>query len=151
VGGTLLVLALAWTAACAREPERATPAAMVAAADALDAAYVAAFNRGDIDAIDALYWNSGETISFPSDVMEARGIGAIREANARAVASARGAQLTIVEAHNLPVGDAVVGWGRWRLTPPGGATPVEGRYTDVKAERGGRWVYILDHASVPER
>ena len=55
----------------------------------------------------------------------ARGIGAIREANARAVASARGAQLTIVEAHNLPVGDAVVGWGRWRLTPPGGvvATP----------------------------
>jgi len=26
---------------------------------------------------------------------------------------------------------------------------MEGRYTDVKAKRDGRWVYLLDHASAP--
>lgn len=24
-----------------------------------------------------------------------------------------------------------------------------GRYTDIKAERDGKWVYIMDHASMP--
>ncbi len=143
--GVLLV-----SAACASSPERPTPEAMVTAANALDASFAEAFNRGDVDALDALYWNSADVVSFPADAMEARGIAAIREANAKTVASLRGAQLTLVESHNIPVGEAVVGWGRFRLTVPGAPAPIEGRYTDVKAERDGKWVYILDHASSPQ-
>lgn len=143
--GALLALA-----GCASAPEKPAPEAMVASADALDAAFAEAFNKGDVDALDALYWNSADVVSFPPDLMEARGIAAIREANAKSVASLRGAQLTLVESHNIPVGEAVVGWGRFRLSVPGVPAPVEGRYTDVKAERDGKWVYIVDHASSPQ-
>jgi ketosteroid isomerase-like protein len=135
---------------CAPAPAKPAPEAMVAAATALDTAFAEAFNKGDVDALDALYWNSAEVVSFPADLMEARGIAAIREANAKTVASLRGAQLTLVESHNIPVGEAVVGWGRFRLTVPGTPAPIEGRYTDVKAERDGKWVYIVDHASSPQ-
>lgn len=137
-------------AACTSAPERPAPDVLVAAANALDASFADAFNRGDVDALNALYWNSAEVVSFPADLMEARGIAAIREANAKTIASLRGAQLTLVESHNIPVGEAVVGWGRFRLAIPGVAAPIEGRYTDVKAERDGKWVYIVDHASSPQ-
>ena len=30
-----------------------------------------------------------------------------------------------------------------------GTVEAMGRYTDVKAQRDGKWVYIIDHASVP--
>jgi ketosteroid isomerase-like protein len=83
--GVLLV-----SAACASSPERPTPEAMVTAANALDTSFAEAFNRGDVDALDALYWNSPDVVSFPADAMEARGIAAIREANAKTVASMRG-------------------------------------------------------------
>ena len=33
--------------------------------------------------------------------------------------------------------------------PDGTPIEVHGRYTDVKAERDGRWVYLVDHGSVP--
>jgi ketosteroid isomerase-like protein len=52
----------------------------------------------------------------------------------------------------MPAGDVVIGWGLWRVTvagPDGAPVEVVGRYTDVKAERDGTWVYILDHASAP--
>ncbi len=142
--------ALIASAACTAAPEKPSPEAMVAAANALDAAFLEAFNKGDVDALDALYWNSADVVSFPPDLMEAHGIAAIREANAKTVASLRGAQLAFVDSHNMSVGEAVMGWGRYRLTIPGVAAPIEGRYTDVKAERDGKWVYILDHASSPQ-
>jgi ketosteroid isomerase-like protein len=142
--------ALVALAGCASAPEKPTPEAMVSAANALDAAFLEAFNKGDVDALDALYWNSADAVSFPTDRMEARGIAAIRESNAKMVASLRGAQLSFVEPKNMAVGDAVVGWGQFRLSVPGVAAPIEGRYTDVKAERDGKWVYLIDHASSPQ-
>ena len=33
--------------------------------------------------------------------------------------------------------------------PDGEPLQMEGRYTDAKAERDGKWVYLVDHASVP--
>ena len=31
----------------------------------------------------------------------------------------------------------------------GKPTEMTGRYTDVKAERDGKWVYLMDHGSAP--
>jgi ketosteroid isomerase-like protein len=49
------------------------------------------------------------------------------------------------------MGKVSVGWGRVSLTlaPKAGGSPVvmTGRYTDIVERRGGRWVYIVDHAS----
>ena len=44
-------------------------------------------------------------------------------------------------------------WPVWLSTVPangdGTSTVLQGRYSDVKAQRDGQWVYIMDHASVP--
>jgi ketosteroid isomerase-like protein len=62
-----------------------------------------------------------------------------------------GVQLEFLSAHNIAEGSAVLGWGTWRMTVPveGGPPQVmEGRFSDVKALRDGKWVYVMDHASV---
>jgi ketosteroid isomerase-like protein len=54
--------------------------------------------------------------------------------------------------YNIAAGDVVLGWGTWTMTIPNGdgtSTVLQGRYSDVKAQRDGQWVYIMDHASVP--
>ena len=125
---------------------------MIAAARALDAAFVDAFNRGDADALSSLNWNSPEAVLFPPGALEARGIAAIRQANAASLAALRGARIELFESHQIPAGDVVIGWGKWRLTipgPNGTVTEIVGRHTDVKAKRDGKWVYLIDHASVP--
>ncbi|HVR42191.1 MAG TPA: nuclear transport factor 2 family protein [Thermoanaerobaculia bacterium] len=126
--------------------------AMIAAARALDREFVAAFNSGDAEALSRLHWNSPDAVLFPPGALEARGIDAIRRANAAALASIPGATIELFESHQIPAGDLVIGWGKWRLTipgPDGETTEIIGRHTDVKAMRDGRWVYLLDHASVP--
>lgn len=126
---------------------------MVAAADALDEQFIAAFNAGDAATMASLYWNDPQAASFPPDTMVLRGAEAGSGMGAAVTAMvAAGAQLSVTEGHQIPAGDVVIGWGLFTLTMPGpDGTPIEvhGRYTDVKAERDGRWVYLVDHGSVP--
>jgi ketosteroid isomerase-like protein len=126
---------------------------MIAAARALDQRFVKAMSAGDVDGMVALYWDSPDVVSFPPDVMEARGIPAIREALAKTAEGMKGGTLELYDDRYSVAGEVVLTTGRWRFTMelPGGAPPmvVEGRYTDAKAERGGKWVYLWDHASVP--
>ncbi len=66
--------------------------------------------------------------------------------------STPGIKLEFMNASNEPLGDVVAGEGNFKLTIPNGtgeAAEVVGRYTDLKAMRDGKWVYVLDHASVP--
>lgn len=150
----LLVVAAA-ALACARPPAAPpgpTPADLVKSANALDAAFVEAFNRGDAEALAALYSVGTSVVSYPPDAFALRGNQEILEGNRKSFAASPGAKLELTESNQLPAGDIVVGWGTWKLTlptPDGKTTEVLGRYTDVKAERGGKWVYLLDHASVP--
>lgn len=143
--GTLLVAA---ASACA--PKAPTPAEMVAAADVLDREFLATFNRGDIDGLMATYWNSPELVSIG---LEGGGLNweATKASWGQALSTMPGVQLEFLTQHNIAEGSAVLGWGTWRMTVPvpGGAPQVmEGRYTDVKALRNGKWVYVMDHASV---
>lgn len=148
---TLLVVPILFIG-CTTAPQPPDTAAMLASASALDESFVAAYNQGDADALAALYWNSPDVVSFLPDQMEVRGHDAIRAANAAAFEGMAGAHLELTESHQMPAGDVVIGWGLWRLTMPaadGTTQEMTGRYTDVKAERDGKWVYLLDHASVP--
>jgi uncharacterized protein (TIGR02246 family) len=129
-----------------------TPEQMIAAAKALDAEFFRAFNAGDANAVAATYWHSPDVVSYPPDAMEVRGWDAIKAEFTKAFTSMSGAKLESTEAHYLVAGEFVFTWGRWKMTMPGpDGTPVsmEGRYTDVKAKRDGKWVFIQDHASVP--
>lgn len=147
---SVFVAALAIAFAVSSRAQAESAEEMVAGANALDKAFIAAFNSGNADAMSALYWNSPDAVSFPPDLLVARGIEGIRKANSAAVASLKGGKLELTESHHIPLQDAVVTWGLWRFTMAvGGGTPIEltGRYSDVKAKRDGKWVYLVDHAS----
>jgi ketosteroid isomerase-like protein len=125
---------------------------MIAAARKVDRHFVEAFNRGDIDAVMSNYWNSPDLIVYPPTALEAHGYKAVREAMLQGLANAPGAQLTLADPRYQVSGDLVICHGKWRMTLPskdGIPFVVEGRYTDLKAERDGKWVFILDHASIP--
>jgi len=79
-------------------------------------------------------------------------MAAIKEGNVQGLAALKGAKVEIMESHQIPAGDMVVGWGLYKMTIPaenGTTTEVQGRFTDLKGERDGKWVYVLDHASIP--
>ncbi len=128
-----------------------TAAESVAAADALDRQFLAAFNKGDLDALMALFWKSPDLVSIGLDGMGSRGWDAVRAAWDATLTSMPGAKLSFPEMHNAAVGEAVLGWGRWKMSVPVGQAEqlIEGRYSDAKALRDGRWVYLMDHGSVP--
>jgi ketosteroid isomerase-like protein len=48
-------------------------------------------------------------------------------------------------------GNLSSGWGHFAITmvPKAGGEPivVKGRFTEVTVKRGGKWVYLVDHAS----
>jgi len=147
-----LISSLAAAAACApAAPPAPDTAAMIAAATALNDQFLAAYNAGDGAALAALYADSPETVSMPPDAMMRRGIAAIREGYAP-TAPVPGMTLELTDVHHVALTDAVLSAGLWKLTMPGpGGEPmvVEGRFTDVKVERNGKWVYLMDHASTP--
>ncbi len=136
------------------QPEATEPAMsdqeMIAGAMALDAAFLAALNAGNAAEIASLYAPDAE--SFPPDVLEVVGPEAIGAASAAGVQATPGMSFEIVDSHNMVAGAYVIGWGRFRVNIPGegGQMQVnEGRYTDVKTSQGGKWVYVVDHASFP--
>jgi ketosteroid isomerase-like protein len=145
---SLALLTLA--SACA--PKGPTPDEMVEAANALDGAFLAAFNAGDINALMATYWNSPELVSIGIDGMGGTGWEGPKAGWEATFAAMPGTQLAFPTMHNIAAGDVVLGWGTWTMTIPnsdGTSTVLQGRYSDVKAQRDGKWVYIMDHASVP--
>jgi len=147
-----VVAVIAVSLGAAYSSQHPTPAQMVAAADTLDKAFLAAFNKGDADALTALYWDSPDVVQFPPDTLQVRGMTALKAANRSMMTNFKGAKLELTEAHQMPAGDVVIGWGLWRITmpgPDGKPTTMVGRYTDIKAQHNGKWVIIHDHASAP--
>ena len=154
---SMLLASVLVAAACAPAPPPPppagpTPAEMVSAADALDKRFLEAFNKNDAAAAMALYWNSPDLASYPPDHMGIRGWTAVNAAMIETMKGMAGVKFEILDARNEAHGGVVLGSGRWKLTLPaakGPATVIEGRYTDVKAQKDGKWVYLVDHASVP--
>jgi ketosteroid isomerase-like protein len=124
--------------------------AMIEAAKKVDADFVAAFNKGDVDAAAACYWNSPDLVVYPPAELECHGWQATRDALARVFKDNPGAHLEVIDPHYRVAGHDVIGYGRWTLTPANGkGQPLQGRFTQVMSKKDGKWVYILDHPSVP--
>jgi uncharacterized protein (TIGR02246 family) len=153
---TILAAAAALAlAACTQAPAAPDDAAMIASARAVDAQFAAAFNTQNAEGVVAAYWNSPEVVLMPPDGPMLRGIDAHRESFTAAFAGAGPhPQISFPDPHYVVAGDMVIHWGVARLTipragPDGADAVVEARYTDVKAEKDGKWVYVIDHASMP--
>lgn len=144
----LFAIAALALASCA-PPNAGAPneAAMIEAARAVDAEFQAAFNRGDAAGVTAVYWNSPETVLMAPDGT-LTGIEAIRQSWEAAFANGPGPQIELLENQYRVAGDHVIAYGRFRMNVGGGQT-LEGRTTEVIAQKDGRWVYVIDHASVP--
>jgi ketosteroid isomerase-like protein len=148
----VLITALSLTFGCASQTKAPDTAAMVAKASALDQAFLEAMNRGDVDALASMYWDSPEVVMFPPDTLESRGYSAVRDGFAKMFATMKNVKMEVTDSREIPAGDVVIGYGLFHMTgsaPDGSPIDMTGRFTDVKAERDGKWVYLIDHASVP--
>jgi ketosteroid isomerase-like protein len=130
-------------------PQGESPEQMLKEAKALDERFIEAYSTGDIDAMMALYWKSPDLVSCPPGEMMVRGWDDLKEAMVKDFATSPKGKLEMFELHNTVAGDVVLGSGKWRYTMTDPPMEMVGRYTDVKAKKDGKWVYIMDHGSVP--
>jgi ketosteroid isomerase-like protein len=135
--------------ACAPKGESESREQMVAEAKALDQRFVEAYNKGDAEAIAATYWNSPDVVSYPPGELEIRGWNNLKEGFVKEFSAMAGGKLELMDEKYMVAGDVVISWGKWRYTMSQPPMEMIGRFTDVKAKRDGKWVYLLDHASAP--
>jgi uncharacterized protein (TIGR02246 family) len=113
-------------------------------------AFQKAVNAGDVDGIVALYRD--DAVSYPPDMMVAKGKDAIRKTWTDLFAQYT-AKLELVNGSYEEHGNVSIAWGQFTmtLTPKAGGEPmkIEGRYSDTAIKESGKWLYIVDHASVP--
>ncbi|HWC66129.1 MAG TPA: SgcJ/EcaC family oxidoreductase [Thermoanaerobaculia bacterium] len=140
-----------WTAfaVAAALSVRCLSAAAPSGASVVETQWLKAVKANDIEAIlacyapDAVLWGPGEA--------EARGTEAIRKIYAGILAGYVVRDASLANAQRRELGRYSVGWGNYTLTlaPKKGGPPVamHGRFTDVVEKRGGKWLYVADHAS----
>ena len=121
------------------------------APSAVDKAWIQAMLQGDAAAAAALY--APDAVMYPPDAMEVKGREAIQKSYADMLAEVKVVKAVIKPVRNVTMGDEMVSWGRFSLTvvpKKGGAeTVMEGRFTDVQKKIDGKWLYTIDHASLP--
>jgi uncharacterized protein (TIGR02246 family) len=118
-------------------------------AQIVDQAWVKAMKANDLEATLALY--APEAVAYFPDA-DFKGKEAIRKSWTDFLATFTVKDATS-EATYDTTGDTSLGWGFWSLTvvPKGGGEPIpmKGRATVVVKKIGGKWLYVVDHASVP--
>ena len=116
----------------------------------LDSSWIKAMKANDLEAVLKTY--APDAVVWLPQVKEARGEKEIRSAFEGLLSANTVKEVVLSETGYRTMGKVSVGWGRFSLTlaPKSGGSPVVmiGRFTDIAEQRGGRWVYIVDHASV---
>jgi uncharacterized protein (TIGR02246 family) len=121
--------------------------------EAVDLAWKKAFVANDLEAVLACY--APDAVAWLPDTPEAKGATAIRASFKAFLGANTIRDFTMSDTHYEIHGDHAVGWGHFVLTlvpktGDGAGKPVSlaGRFSEVAAKREGRWVYVVDHASV---
>ena len=118
-------------------------------AQALDSRWAKAMKANDLEGVLKTY--APDAVLWLPQTKEARGDKAIRATFEGLLSANTVKEVVLSETGYKTMGDVSVGWGRFSLTlaPKSGGNDVVmlGRFTDVAERRGGRWVYIADHAS----
>jgi uncharacterized protein (TIGR02246 family) len=118
--------------------------------DSVGAAWVKAVKANDLEAVVKLYATDA-TAWFPGENQHDGG-AEIRESYKALFETFTVVDAALSNSHHF--GDAMrrTNWGNFSLTlkqkSDGKTVPMAGRYTDVQEKRNGRWVYVVDHASV---
>lgn len=141
-----LALALFSTAASSAAATKAP-----SGAQAVDEAWRKAMTANDLKAIMSCY--SKDAVMWLPGAPEAKGTTAIREAYAGLLAVNTVTGASFANTHYQTSGNLSIGWGDFtvNLTPKAGGSPValSGRFSVFARKEGGKWTYIVDHASSP--
>jgi uncharacterized protein (TIGR02246 family) len=128
------------------------PAAADPTADgrAVSDAFAKAVAAGDVPAIVALYRDDASII-WPGQGEEAKGKPAI-EALAKKLVAEKSGTIVLKSQDSIPLGDGyIVNVGRWEntlKTPAGKTQTVVIRTSEVLQKTDGKWLYLVDHASI---
>jgi uncharacterized protein (TIGR02246 family) len=118
-------------------------------AQSVDSSWIKAMKANDLEAVLKTY--APDAVVWLPQAKEARGEKAIRSAYEGLLAANTVKEVVLSETGYRTMGKVSVGWGRFSFTlaPKSGGNPVVmiGRFTDIAEQRGGRWVYVVDHAS----
>jgi uncharacterized protein (TIGR02246 family) len=117
----------------------------------LDKAWVNAAKAGDVEALVKLY--APTAVTYMPDEMKAKGTPEIRESFKKFLGASTVREMTLTYDYSTTSGDLAVSSGNYSITvePKGGgaAQTMEGRFTSVAERKGGKWMYVSDHASMP--
>jgi uncharacterized protein (TIGR02246 family) len=146
----LALLALALVLAAPSEAGHATGAA--AEIEALDNKFITAFNKEDVETIVTLYAKDA-TAMLPGPELWVSGTDAIRKAFMDFFADCDSPNLTIHHTQYKVSGNLGYGIGLFDLAYKDAKTGTmmtsKGRACSVFEKRDGKWVYVVDHASIP--
>ena len=127
----------------------ASPTLAAKTSDSAQACWQPAFKAGNADAVskcyapDAVFWLPGAPMM--------KGRDAIREGYAGFFAAFTIKSVKLVEMGHSRRGDEASSWGSFTIFSVAKADGKEvkevGHYTDVSRKIGGRWLYVVDHAS----
>jgi uncharacterized protein (TIGR02246 family) len=126
------------------------PAALAAdGIEGVDARWLAGMKANDAAAIAACY--APDAVLWLPDAPEARGEKAILEAYQGWLSANTIQAVSLSNTQSATSGDTSVGWGNFEITMQpksgGAAVVMKGRFTGVAKKRGGKWLYVSDHAS----
>jgi len=145
----MMILTVALAAALCSVPVRVSADA---AADgrAVSDAFAKAVAAGDVPAIVALYRDDASVI-WPGQGEEAKGKAAI-EALAKKLVAQKSGTIALKSQDSKALGDDyIVNVGRWEntiTTPAGKTQTVVIRTSEVLQKTDGKWLYLVDHASI---
>jgi len=136
--------AIALSACAPAAPPPVDTAAEEAALKAVTAAWLEAYNAGDVEKIVAMYAEDG--VLMPPHAPVATGQAAIRAYLTTDTAGAKAAGVKLVPGAATAgvVGDT--GWesGSYTITDASGATVDGGSYLSVSRKSNGKWLYVRD-------
>jgi uncharacterized protein (TIGR02246 family) len=117
----------------------------------LDEAWMKAAKAGDADALTKLY--APDAVTYMPDEMRAKGTAEIRESFQKFLGANTVKEMTLTQEFEKTSRDLAASSGTFSMTvePKAGGTAqtMEGRYTSVAVRKNGKWMYVVDHASVP--
>jgi uncharacterized protein (TIGR02246 family) len=117
----------------------------------LDEAWVKAAKAGDAEALVKLY--VPDAVLYMPDEMRAKGTAEIRESFKKFFEANTVRDMTLTYDYTTSSGNLAVSSGNFSMTVEpkagGAAQTMEGRFSSVATRKGGKWMYVVDHASVP--
>ena len=119
------------------------------AIEGLDQAWRKAITANDLNGIVACY--SRDAVLCAPDAAPAKGEEAIRKSYSDLLAANTVTNVALTNTHYQMCGNLSIGWGEFTLSlsPKSGGNPtiLTGRFSAVAKKEGGKWRYLVDHAS----